>query len=64
MLLLLSNLCLEEKLLLTKGKHNLLNRRTELFSRCCHVTKHLINFCQLPDDSVPHETLSSDSILL
>ena len=38
------NLCLEEKLLMTKGKHyNLLNRRIELFSRCRHVTKHLIN---------------------
>lgn len=35
------SLCLEEKLLIMKGRHkNLLNRRTEFFTKCRHVTKH------------------------
>ena len=53
--------CLEEKLQLMKGrKKNLLNKRSELFSKCQHVTKHLLSQwhicrifnlnCQLPDD--------------
>ena len=35
------NLCLEEKLQLMKGeKRNILNKRSELFFMCRHVTKH------------------------
>ena len=35
------NLCLEEKLFLMKAKKkNVLNKRSELFSKCRHVTKH------------------------
>ena len=38
------NLCLEEKLILMKGrKKNFLNRRCELFSKCRHVTKNHLN---------------------
>ena len=34
------NLCTEEKLQIIKSKsQNLLNKRTELFSRCCHRSK-------------------------
>ena len=35
------NLCLEEKLIIMKGrKTNLLNSRSELLTKCRHVTKH------------------------
>ena len=39
------NLCLEEKLLLMKAKkkHLLLIKRTEIFAKCRHVTKHELN---------------------
>ena len=38
------NLCLEEKLLLMKAKKkHFLNRRTEFFAKCRHVTKHQLN---------------------
>lgn len=41
------NLCLEEKLILLKDrKHELLNRRSELFSKCRHVTRHLVSSCK------------------
>ena len=41
------NLCLEEKLILLKDrKHELLNKRSELFSKCRHVTRHLISQCK------------------
>ena len=34
-------LCIEEKLLILKGRNkNILNKRSELFSKCRHVTKH------------------------
>ncbi len=34
-------LCLEEKLMIMKQrKKNLLNKRSELFSKCRHVTRH------------------------
>ncbi len=34
-------LCLEEKLIILKGRNkNILNKWSELFSRCRHVTKH------------------------
>lgn len=37
------NLCLEEKLIILKQRNcNLLNKRTELFSKCRHVTRHLL----------------------
>ena len=36
-------LCLEEKLLILKGrKKNILNKRSELFSACRHVTQHYL----------------------
>ena len=38
-------LCLEEKLQIMKNK-NLLNKRTELFQKCRHVTRHLISKCK------------------
>ena len=35
-------LCLEEKLLILKGRRkNILNKRSELFNKCRHVNKHL-----------------------
>ena len=41
------NLCLEEKLILLKDrKHELLNRRSELFSKCRHVTRYLVSSCK------------------
>ena len=34
-------LCLEEKLFILKGRNkNILNKRSELFNKCRHVTKH------------------------
>jgi hypothetical protein len=37
-------LCLEEKLCILKNRNNnLLNKRTELFSKCRHVTRYLIS---------------------
>ena len=39
------NLCLEEKLLIMKDK-NLLNKRSELFNKCRHVTRHLVAHCK------------------
>ena len=37
------NLCLEEKLAIMKRKHkNLLNKRTEFFTKCRHVTRYII----------------------
>ena len=60
-------LCLEEKLLIMKGRSkNILNRRSEMFSKCRHVIEHhcfrchlclyafVINLnCQLPEDRQP-----------
>ena len=38
------NLCLDEKLTITKNKVNsLLNKRTELFTKCRHETRYLIS---------------------
>ena len=38
------NLCLEEKLLLMKArKKHFLNKRSEFFSKCRHVTRHQLN---------------------
>ena len=38
------NLCLKKKLQLMKGrKKTFLNKRSELFSKCRHVTKHLLS---------------------
>ena len=37
------NLCLEEKLFILKNRKNLLNKRTEIFSKCRHETRYLIN---------------------
>ena len=35
-------LCLEEKLLILKGRRkNILNKRSELFNKCRHANKHL-----------------------
>ena len=41
------NLCLEEKLIIMKRKNGeLLNKRTELFTKCRHETRHLISRCK------------------
>ena len=41
------NLCLEEKLTIMKHKtRTLLNKRSELFTKCRHVTRHLISHCK------------------
>ena len=41
------NLCLEEKLTIMKNKDNaLLNKRTELFTKCRHVTRYLVSNCK------------------
>ena len=41
------NLCLEEKLILLKDrKHKLLNKRSELFTKCRHATRHLMSSCK------------------
>ena len=38
------NLCLEEKLLIMKAKKTeCLNKRSDLFSKCRHVTRYLLN---------------------
>ena len=41
------NLCLEEKLTIMKNKNNsLLNKRSELFTKCRHETRYLISQCK------------------
>ena len=41
------NLYLEEKLTIMKNKDNaLLNKRTELFTKCRHVTRYLVSNCK------------------
>ena len=41
------NLCLEEKLTIMKNKNNsLLNKRSELFTKCRHETRYLILQCK------------------
>ena len=41
------NLCLEEKLTIMKNKDNaLLNKRTELFTKCRHETRYLVSNCK------------------
>ena len=45
------NLCLTEKYHIITSDLNLVNKRSELISKCCHVNKYLLkNYKEVPPD--------------